>query len=239
MGEDREPELERLEQRAREALERDLNVREEVRAITTEALSRGRLDTDRVRAVIDAAMDGINAGAGDHAAKAKRRLGEASAGIDEALAQAAHAAGLALDEARSRFARFSEDDLARAGEDLRSLETIFVNTLRRLARSGDETLRSGWADLERHARDSGTEVGAQTREAFEEAGERVREATEEQARASVSAALAAGAQLAEAASGFLSGLADTLEETRRAREAGASHADPRPVDDEEPPEPEP
>jgi hypothetical protein len=206
-----------IEDAAREALEHGVDIREEVRALTTAALSQGRLDTERARRVIDAVMDGVTRGATGDAARAREHVEQAAHGVDDALARAAQALQLTAEEARERFESFGEEDLRKAREDLQTLEALLLESARRLAASSDTIMRQVWSDLEQHWRNSGTEVGRQATRAFDEAAEQLRKASTAQLAASWDAALGASAQMTEVASGVLAGIAASLAEHRRDR----------------------
>ncbi len=209
---DRAPE--ELERSAREAVERGIDVREEVRVLTMGALSQGRLDTERARRVVDAVMNGVSSGASRDAASARRHVEEATRGVDDALGHAAQAISLTTSEARERLEDFNDEDLRKAREDLRTLEAIFSDALARLARSGDAMVRDVWHDLERHWSASGTRVGQEATRAFGEAAEHLRRASGAQLAAGWDAALGASAQIAGVASGVLAGIADSLAKAR-------------------------
>lgn len=224
-GETREPggtsEPEELERSASEAVERGVDVREEVRLLTVGALSEGRLDVERARGVVDAVMDGVSRGAKRDAANARRHVEEATRGVDDALGHAAQAISLTASEARERLADFNDEDLRKAREDLRTLEAIFADALARLARSSDAMVRDVWHDLEQHWKASGTQVGREATQAFGEAAERLRRASEAQLAAGWDAALGASAQIAGVASGVLAGIADSLARARKGGDDGA------------------
>ena len=221
MNEQQDDGDEDLERAAREAVGEGADIRERVRAITGEALEQGRLDGERVKQVLDAVTEGVSEGARERGADTRAALEEGLRGIDDALAKAAHASQLAIEEARARMSRYSREDLEQARRELESLEARFVDVLDRLARSGGEVFEKMRADVAKHLRDSGTAVGRQVSQDVEKVAEELRREGEARLREGVDAALSAGARIAEVASGFLAGLADTLESTRRERDRGS------------------
>ncbi|MDX1434279.1 MAG: DUF6781 family protein [Gammaproteobacteria bacterium] len=217
MSEENDKAREDIERAAREAVGAGVDIRERVRAITVDALERGRLEGERIKEVLDAVTEGVSEGARERGEETRAALEEGLRGVDDALAKAAHASQLAIEEARERMSRYSREDLDQARRELESLETRFLDVLDRLAQSGGEVFESVRADVARHLRDSGTAVGRQVSDEMGAMGEQLRRDGEERLREGVDAALSAGARIAEVASGFLAGLADTLESTRRER----------------------
>lgn len=206
-----------LERSAREAVRDGVDIRERVRAITVDALEKGRLDGERMKEVLEAVMEGVGEGAREGARDTRAAFEEGLHGIDEALAKAAHASQLAIEEARARMSRYSSEDLARARAELESLEARFLAMVEGVARSSDAVFESIRADVARHLRDSGTAVGRQVSDDMGRLGEELRREAEAQLREGVDTALSAGARIAEVASGFLAGLSESLEATRRER----------------------
>ena len=135
---------------------------------------------------------------------------EAMHGLDQAMASAAQATQLAMQEAIGRSAEFSREGLRQSLEPFSSLENDFIGALSEAARKASGEARATLTELADHMRHSGTAAGA-----------RVRDAAAELARASSSLALSqveGGMKtllnqadlLASLAAGVLRGLADRL-----------------------------
>ena len=185
-------------------------IAERVRAITLAALTEGRLDAQALRGVMNAVLEGAQKGAMPVDAERSAAFKEAMRGLDEAMASAAQATQLAIQEAIGRSAEFSREGLRQSFEPFSSLENDFIGALGEAARKTTGEARATLTELAEHMRHSGTAAGA-----------RVRDALAELARTSSSLAwsqLEGGMQtlrnqadlLASLAAGVLRGLADRL-----------------------------
>jgi CHAD domain-containing protein len=215
MSIDEKDDGEDLQSSTRDAVADGAEVRERVRAITVAALEQGRLNAERIRQVTEAVMEGASEGAKQHAESAGNAFQEALGGIDEALAKAAHASQLAIEEARARMSEFSEQDLANARRELEGLEQRFLDVLDDVAARSDAVFKEMMENSARHMRSTGTAVGRQVATSAEDLAEEIRKTSEAQFRAAADQALKAGAQIAQMASGLLAGLADSLEAQRK------------------------
>lgn len=194
----------------RRAIERGERIQAQVRDVTLAALARNELDRERMRKVTREAIESVRDAAALQGALAKDAMREGLAGIDEALAHAAQALKLSLEEAAGRAQKFSREDLAKAREDLRDLEKLFLDSLRDTAEASRGAAAEILGDLRKHAEASGTAVGRQLKDvaAF---SAHLREAGREQFAAGMRAAAASGAMMARVASGVLGGIAGNLE----------------------------
>lgn len=185
-------------------------IAERVRAITLAALTEGRLDSEALRAVMNAVLEGAQKGAMRVDPARTAAFKEAMHGLDQAMASAAQATQLAMQEAIGRSAEFSREGLRQSLEPFSSLENDFIGALSEAARKASGEARATLTELADHMRHSGTAAGA-----------RVRDAAAELARASSSLALSqveGGMKtllnqadlLASLAAGVLRGLADRL-----------------------------
>ncbi len=123
------------------------DVREDVRRITLEALSDGRLDADAIRRVMHSVMHGAQSGT-------------------EALGAAAEATDLALRQAAARGSEFSRQELRRSLDDLAGLEALFIETLKNAATGATGLAATTLHDFAEHARSSGTYVGGKVEESL-------------------------------------------------------------------------
>ena len=185
-------------------------IAERVRAITLAALTEGRLDAQALRGVMNAVLEGAQKGAMPVDAERSAAFKEAMRGLDEAMASAAQATQLAMQEAIGRSAEFSREGLRQALEPFSSIENDFIGALSEAARKTSGEARATLTELAEHLRHSGTAAGA-----------RVRDAAGDLARASSSLALSqveGGMKtllnqadlLASLAAGVLRGFADRL-----------------------------
>jgi hypothetical protein len=202
----------------RKAIAGGRKVQEAVRTITLKALTGRALDQAAIAKVTREVMEAVRESAevrGDSEAApaSSRPIRDAVEGLDEALAQAAQALKLSLEEAAGRAGTFRREDLAKARGELATLERMFIETLRDTARAGRGATADILEDLARHARVSGTAVGRQLEQASPLAGS-LAHAGRAQFEAGLHAAAASGAMLARIASGVLAGIADSLTRPR-------------------------
>lgn len=186
------------------------SIAERVRTITLAALTEGRLDGKSLRDVMNAVLEGAQRGAMPINAERSAAFKEAMHGLDQAMASAAQATQLAMQEAVGRSAEFTREGLRQTLEPFSTLESDFIGALSDAARKTSGEARDTLTELAEHMRHSGTAAGA-----------RVRDAIAELARASSSLAWSqfeGGMQtlrnqselLASLAAGMLRGVADRL-----------------------------
>lgn len=202
---------EEIEQRVQGALSTDLAaIAAQVRAITLDALTRGHLDTDALKRVTAAVVKGAREGAAPLGEPGGQALKEAMRGLDEALAGAAEAAQLAIQEAAGRTSEFSRQGLKRAADELATLQTLFVETLQDAARNTRGVVQATFTELAEHARTSGSAVGQRTRIALEQLTQAVTAGAREQTQKGTEVARHEAALLAGLAAGVLQGIAARL-----------------------------
>ncbi len=203
--------IEQLQSSVQEAVESSEDVQEKIRRLTVDALAEGKLDTEEIRSVIKAVIEGASTGIEKHGPHARQALEEAMRGLEEGLIKAAEASKLALEEAASRAEEFAEQDVKQAFDQLVELEKMYVETLTEVARKGGEQANQILEDLATHARNSGTAVGEYMSEVMTTLPGKLQEAGEWGLKAGIETTRSAGAQLASIASGFLAGIAEALE----------------------------
>ena len=154
---------EEIHDSAQQAVEQEqgVDIREKVRDITLNALTRKKLDADSIKEVVGAVAEGSRLGAASHGERMGEALKEAIKGLDDALTKAAEATKLAIEEAAGRAGDFSQQELKRSMSDLGELETIYLDTLTDIAKNGTDRAAEILGDLATHARNSGTAVGEQ------------------------------------------------------------------------------
>jgi len=200
----------------REAVAGAEDVQSEVERITTEALSRGHVDTEGLRRIITEVAHGIDAGVAGKPDHARKTASEAVEGLQSALIGAADSARLAAEEAASRLgSSYSEGDVRRSLEDLKQLESLMLDTLSRAAKAGTNTGAAILDDLVEHARRSGTRLGEQVDGSLRSLATALPEALREVALAGLGAARETSARAAQVASGILSGTARALGENQK------------------------
>jgi len=201
----------KVEAATAEAVEKGIDISETVRDITLQALSKGRLDADKIRAVVRSVISGAREGAEKNEdPESSVSLREALSGVDEALANSVQASRLAIEEAAGQVGEFSSKEFKRAVDDLRTLEELFLTTVREYSSSSGQRVKQTLNDFIDHARISGTAVGKAASDSASllshQLGPLVRKAASEGA----DTALRVGSQLSQAAAGFLEGIAASL-----------------------------
>lgn len=198
----------------RAAVESGENIRDAVRNITIAALSRGKkLDAQETRRVVRSVMQGMSLGVNKAGEKSREALSEALAGVDEALAKSAEATRLAIEEAAGRLRDYRKQDLERTFNDMRMLENMFLETLKDVAEHSAGEVQKTLHGLLQHARNSGTTAGTTATDSITALEHKLGNTLREIVAAGTEAAQSTGSNLAEAAAGFLSGIADTLDAT--------------------------
>lgn len=125
-----------LEREVQVAVEADsAGIAERVRTITLDALSRGTLDAQGLREVMGAVIRGAQQARVDVDARHTEALKDAMRGLDDALATAAQATQLAVQEAIGRSSEFSREDLKHSLDQLSTLEGDFIAALGDAARA--------------------------------------------------------------------------------------------------------
>lgn len=196
--------------KVRKAVSRSENIRRQVRDIVVEALAKQRIDRDNVKATMDAVLEGAIEAAPESQKELAEVLKNTVDGMEEALVKAAEASRLAAEESEGRFDSFAEQDLRKAADDLKDLETLFLQTLKDLADSGHATVTTVLRDAVAHAERTGTDLGRAVQEALEALHGPLSRAGRPQLADVERAARAGTASLASIASGILAGIAESL-----------------------------
>lgn len=199
-----------VKQSVREAVESGSDIYQQIKTITLNALTRRQLDLENMNQVAHAVIDGINEGIETRGEHAKESFKQAAGALDDALAVAAEASKLAIEEAASRVNDFSETDLHRATEDLKGMEDMFLETLGKVAKESNQMIAEIGADFINHTRQSGTAVGKQVFAALEA----LKDLPHQGKDTLISGAVAATSVLAQLGSGILSGIAESLQATQ-------------------------
>ncbi len=186
------------------------NIKETVRNMTINALTKGDLDLHAIREVADAVLKGSKLGAVSHGANIKTILELAISGLDEALSAAAEASKLTIEEALDQGKSFSDHDLKQTLNDMRSLEDLFVETLRDAAKSSKDQFAVILNDIANHAQNSGTVVGEKVKGTITELVKQLEKVAKLQLKSGAESVKTTGSILARLAAGMLEGLADSL-----------------------------
>jgi 6-pyruvoyl-tetrahydropterin synthase len=201
-----------VQESVQEAVGKNEDISEAVRKITVDALSRKSLDYDSIRSTIRDVLEGAKMGAKDDG-KVKAAFQQVTSGLDEALAQSAEASKLAIEETAGRIKDFSKQDLKRALDELSGLEDLFIETISEAAKSSQGVVSETFTDLVNHAKNSGTVVGKRIADDVSILRNELGQSGKEQASELTDAAKTFSANVASAASGFLAGIAEALQDS--------------------------
>ncbi|MDI1293544.1 MAG: hypothetical protein PSV18_12465 [Methylobacter sp.] len=191
----------------RAAVKSGTDVHQQIKEITLKALTARQLDMENIKNVTETVINGINEGMTSHGEHSKEVFMQAATALDDALAIAAEASTLAIEEAASKVAEYSEHDFNDAIKDLQDREGVFLDTLEKVAKGSNQVVADIVNDFIAHSRQSGTAVGEQTLIALE--------ALKDLPRISkdiiISSTVATTSTLAQIASGILLGIAESLQ----------------------------
>jgi hypothetical protein len=187
-------------------------VREKLRELTLRALTQGELAEREIREVLNAITEGVSLGASLRADEVKLALTDALHGMDDALAHAAEAMHIAINEVAANAKEFGSGDLQQGLSDLKQLEGLFLETVGRVANSASGLVKQEMAAIADHGQRIGTDTGARVKAVAEDLGQRVRSAAHDAADAGKQAARVVGARVAAMASRKLSEIAVRIGE---------------------------
>ncbi len=191
----------------RAAVKSGTDVHQQVKDITLKALTARQLDMDNIKSVTEAVINGVNEGLTSHGEHGKEVFMQAATALDEALAIAAEASALAIEEAASKVNEYSDHDINNAIKDLQGREAVFLNTLEKVAKGSNQVVADIVNDFIAHSRQSGTAVGEQTLIALEA----LKDLPKISKDIIISSTVATTSALAQIASGILSGIAESLQ----------------------------
>jgi gas vesicle protein len=187
------------------------DLHERVRELTARALHDRRMALQNVREIIGAIVSGVGSGLTARGGEIKDGLRQAVSGLDDAVGSAAQAASYSVREAVEQGRVFKDTELKASLEQLRDLETQFIDTLKHTASQSGGKLKEELGYLSDHLKHSGTRTGEQVREALQQFASGVK-AGSEAGRAGLSeSASVATERLSQVASGVLSALSDSLK----------------------------
>jgi ABC-type transporter Mla subunit MlaD len=197
---------EKLKQAASESVAGgDISAR--VRDLTLQALQARHFDFAAFRDVMKSMTEGISMGAEQRGQDARQALAEAFKGMDQAMTKAAQASSLALKELGDRGRQFSDKELKQALDQMKAMETDFLESVRQVAGTTRGTVKTGWEELVQHAQRAGTDTGAVVSQTMRDFSQRMASTMADTTLASMDAARQMGERFAQIASGFLSAMA--------------------------------
>jgi hypothetical protein len=186
------------------------DIRERVRSLTLEALQARKFDYAGFRDVLQSMTEGVSIGAEKRGEDVRRALSEAFKGMDDAMTKAAQASSLALKELSAKGREFSDKELKQALDQMKTMESDFLDSVRQVASTSKGAVKTGWEDLISHAQRAGTDTGAVVSQTMREFSHRMATTMTETTLAGMDAARQMGERFAQIASGFLSGMAEAI-----------------------------
>ncbi len=201
----------KVRQAATDSVRHGEDVRERIRDLTLETLTRQRFDRNAIRDTVRVITEGLGRGAEGGGAGTRHSLAEAIRGMDEALSRAVEAGESALRQLVDAGRGVSERELQQAFAGLQKIEEDFVNTVSEVAESASERVRPELKEAVGQATRTGTETGRKTAAATTELAQRLAGTSVELTLAGIELAGAFGARFARIASGMLAGTADALD----------------------------
>lgn len=191
----------------RTAVKSGTDVHQQIKAITLKALTSRQLDVENIKSVTESVSNGINEGMATQGEHAREVFMQAATALDDALAIAAEASKLAIEEAASRVTEYSQHDLNDAIKNLQEMEGSFLDSLAKAAKGSNQVIADIVNDFIAHSGQSGTAVGKQTLIALEA----LKDVPQISKQLIISSTVATASTLAEIGSGILLGIAESLQ----------------------------
>jgi len=157
----------------------------------------------------------VNLGAAGSKIDAERVLGEALAGMDDAVLRAVQANHIALQQLSAQGQSLRESHLKKALTELERLEDEFVASVKEATKKGSKQLKDQWASVLQQKQAVGLETAAQIEATMEQFGDQMREAVKQQRRTALKTAELMAENFTTLASGILIGLTEGLQQGKR------------------------
>ncbi len=143
------------QERARQIAAQADDVRRQTQCLVVDALKSGKESIGHLPSIAMRVFDGAWRGV-EEVTDEKRAdvLRDVIDGLSDGMSQGAHAVKLTIEEAKSRGESFTEDEIKSAAEDLRALESMFVERIEVLAKSSATETSQQAGDLVSHARNA-------------------------------------------------------------------------------------
>ncbi|TCS70884.1 hypothetical protein EDC61_11337 [Sulfuritortus calidifontis] len=199
----------------RQAASEAENLRARVRQLVTDAILKREADPKAIKAVMQAAVDGLGSGLAQRGNHAGEALKEAMAGLDEAVAKSVYAVKMAVEEAWGEGRQFADADLRAALEAVKNLEDDLVGTLKNTSEKTQGLLKTEFDKLREHLARTGTDTGSQVRDTVSVLSNKLNAVASGSASEARQTAQEAAGRLAAVTSGILRGLADAIDQKMR------------------------
>jgi len=186
------------------------DLREKVRLVTLKALSQRQLDKESINDIVTTVIEGVTQGLGESSENLKPQLKASLSGIDDALSKSAIAAKLAAEEAFGRAEHFADNDLKKALNDFKGLESSFIETINSVAKGSTDLVSTALGEISEHFKKAGTASGKEAVDAVNSLSHALVDVGKGTVDEIASATQSAGGHFAKIASGILSGMADAV-----------------------------
>ena len=200
---------------ARESVKQGENLRTAVRELTLNALKSRELTLAGIKRVVKTVTEGVNLGAAGAKIDGERVLGEALAGMDDAVLKAVQANHIALQQLSQQGQSLRESHVKNALAELERLEDEFVASVKEATKKGSKQLKDQWASVLQQKQSVGLETAAQIEATMEQFGDQMRAAVKQQRRTAVKAAEMMAENFTTLANGILIGLTEGLQQGKK------------------------
>lgn len=204
-----------LKSLARESVKQGENLRTAVRELTLNALKSRELTLAEIKRVVKTVTEGVNLGAAGAKIDGERVLGEAFAGMDDAVLKAVQANHIALQQLSAQGQSLRESHMKKALAELERLEDEFVASVKEATKKSSKQLKDQWASVLQQKQSVGLETTAQIEATMEQFGDRMHEAVKQQRRTALKAAEVMVENFTTLANGILIGLTEGLQQGKR------------------------
>jgi hypothetical protein len=189
------------------------DVREQVRQLIADTVHDRRLSLEQLNTVAQSVLEG--AASGVREATSERQdsvLRSVVDGIGDGYAAAADATRQAVEDATQRGKHFAEQDLKRAWEDLRELDSRFFRVISATAQRGWGALTGQASAVQDQARRAGESIRPSAEQALRALKEHPVQFGSEAAAAGVEATRQTAGRLLNVMAGILQGAGDALSD---------------------------
>jgi hypothetical protein len=189
-------------------------LRRNVSDITLKALQGRELSLENIRKVIKSVTQAASAGAAQNPAAAvetEALLGNAFAGMDNALLQAVEANRKALKQFVDQGVGLQEKQMKTALDGIEKMEDMFFSTVRKAATTAGDPMQGPWEHVLTAMKQKGTATGSQASSAVEQLLSQTQTALRDTRAASLRGARAMLDGYAALVSGVLIGMSEGLQ----------------------------
>lgn len=193
-----------------EAVKQQAQIRSAVRDITLKALQVRELGLGQINNVVRKVTEGVNAGLGDKV-DVKKALGDAFAGMDDALLKVVEANQVALTKLTEGGASFEESNVKKALDELEKLEDRFRDGITQGTQEAGARLAQQWASVLDKIPHGGTDTGARVVQTIAGHAQQVQDAMSQSREAGLKVAHTLTQNYATLVSGVLMGLSEAMQ----------------------------